>query len=66
VLSNPTLLLPDSSICPTTGGLDLTLPLGHARVVFLGDGRIEVDEDGNGTTDQTLPRCLAAGMLQCD
>ena len=65
VLSNPTLLLPEASICPTTGGLDLTLPSGHARVVFLADGRIEVDKDGNGTTDQTLPRCLAAAMLQC-
>ncbi len=63
--SNPTLLQPDASICPTAGGVDLTTPQGSARVVYRADGRVDVDTDGNGTTDQTLPTCLAPGLLQC-
>ena len=63
--SNPTLLLPDASICPTAGGVDLTTPQGSARAVYRADGRVDVDADGNGTTDQTLPTCLAPGLLQC-
>ena len=34
--SNPTLLLPDASICPTAGGVDLTTPQGSARAVYRG------------------------------
>lgn len=63
--SRPSLLLAGAEICPVAGGVDLTTPSGSARVVYLAGGQVDVDADGNGTTDEVLPSCLSPGLLQC-
>jgi hypothetical protein len=63
--SNPTLQVPVAQLCPTAGGVDVTIPMGTARFVYRADGGIDVDANGDGTIDQTLPRCVTTALLQC-
>jgi hypothetical protein len=63
--SNPTLQLLAAQFCPTAGGVDLTMPMGTARFVYRAAGGIDVDANGDGAIDQTLPTCLTTVLLQC-
>jgi hypothetical protein len=63
--SNPTLQLLAAQFCPTAGGVDLTMPMGTARFVYRADGSIDVDANGDGAIDQTLPTCVTTELLEC-
>jgi len=63
--SAPQLAVPSGDICPTGGTIALTLPLGAARILYQSDGSVDIDTDGDGTTDETFPNCFDPRLFTC-
>ena len=65
-LSTPqSLEVPSGRICPTAGLIEVTLPARMAAITYQPDSSVDIDDDGNGTTDHTLPNCLDPRLLRC-
>jgi len=64
--TDPVLSVPSNQDCPNAGTITITLPTqGQGTVKFESDQTVDVDSDGNGTTDLTAPNCLDASLLMC-
>ena len=54
------LQLPAAALCPTAGTVHLERAGNPPRNVVYGDGKVEVDIDGDGIADMMFPSCTSA------
>jgi hypothetical protein len=64
--TDPALNVPSHQNCPTAGTITVMLPTqGQAHIVFQSNQSVDIDDDGNGTTDRSAPNCLDPRLLMC-
>lgn len=66
LLTDPPLSVPSGQNCPIAGTVTVTLPTQvQAYIVFQSDQSVDIDDDGNGTTDLMVLSCLDESLLMC-
>lgn len=53
------------SLCPTSGVIQITSPEGPGTITYASDGSVQVDNDNDGTTDDTFDSCIDPMLQLC-
>ena len=60
------LVLTNSAVCPTAGGLLATVPAPRTdAIAFRGGGAVDIDAGDDGTIDQSLASCVDPSLFAC-
>ena len=66
LLTQQAVALSSDGLCPSAGTIVVGLPLqGQATITFRSDMSVDVDINGDGTTDLTAQTCLDNSLLMC-
>src|SRR6185295_4140041 len=66
VLDNTTPLTAiPGALCPTGGVIKITSPEGPGTITYASDGSVQVDNDNDGTTDDTFDSCIDPMLQLC-
>jgi len=65
VTSATPLTIASNEFCPRAGTLRVNVAADASRITYRSDTSVEIDDDDNGTIDQTAPSCLAPPLLMC-